>query len=382
MEKDKLKLLLVLDFINSNSGVSSVVMNYYSHIDKSKIQMDFLLYEEPGQKILNCLEKSKSKVYELGHPVKIGIANYQSAVADFFKEHQNEYQIVHVHIPNAAFVILKYAKKYGVKTRIIHSHNSRGADNAVKKFRNYVLNKWGIQYANQYYACSKSTGEYLYGKKQLKELVIINNAINLEKYQYNQESRRKIRKELGIEDELVIGHIGRFSKQKNHMFLIEIANQLKKGNVNFKLVLLGDGELTDIIKKQVDILGLNKEVIFIGVTRNAKEYMDAMDIFVLPSLYEGLPCVCVEAQTNKLPCLVSDSVTREAALNDKMHFLKIDNESEWVEKILEYDIQKIRIQREDDASVELKDYDIVLQAKILEERYLAYENSSGINVNI
>lgn len=378
----KVKLLLVLDFINNNSGVSSVVMNYYSHIDKSKFQIDFLLYEEPGAKVLKHLQKRGSEVYALGHPVKLGITNYQTAIADFFKEHQNVYQIVHVHIPNAAFVVLKYAKKYGVKTRIIHSHNSKGADGAVKKLRNYFLNRQGIQYANQYYACSKSAGEYLYGKKQLKELVIINNAINLDKYQYNQESRRKIRKELGIEDELVIGHIGRFSKQKNHMFLIEIANQLKKRNVNFKLVLLGDGELTDTIKKQVEISGLDKEVIFIGVTRNAKEYMDAMDIFVLPSLYEGLPCVCVEAQANKLPCLVSDCVTREVALNDKIYFLKIDNESEWVEKILEYDIQKIRIQREDDASVDLKDYDIVVQAKNLEERYLAYENSSGINVNI
>lgn len=157
----KIKVLVVLDFINRNSGVSSVVMNYYSHMDASKIQMDFLLYEEPDESFATYLQQNGSKIYALGHPTKLGILNYARGIEAFFKTHHNEYDIVHLHIPNAAFVVLKYAKKYGIKTRIIHSHNSRGADGWMKKIRNYLLNQQGIRYANEYYACSKSAGKYL-----------------------------------------------------------------------------------------------------------------------------------------------------------------------------------------------------------------------------
>lgn len=377
------RVLVVLDYINSNSGVSSVVMNYYSNIDKAKVQMDFLLYENPDEDILEYLKGNGSNVYALGHPVKMSIGNYQKVIAGFFESHQLRYQIVHVHIPNAAFVVLKYAKKYGVETRIIHSHNSRGADGLVKKFRNYVLNKKGIGYATQYFACSKSAGKYLYGGKHLDEVIVINNAINLKKYRYDQKSGKKIRKELGIGDELVLGHVGRFSRQKNHEFLMEIASQLKERDIEFKLVLLGDGELQERIKEQVEMLGLKEQVIFVGVVNNAKEYMDAMDLFILPSLYEGLPCVCIEAQANGLPCLISENITREVALSDSVKFLGITDAGEWIDAILQmYDIQRLRQKREGDGCPDLNDYDIIAQAKILEERYLSYGYSSNINVDL
>lgn len=369
-----MRVLVVLDYINSNSGVSSVVMNYYSNIDKSKVQMEFLLYENPEKKVLEYLKGKESNIYALGHPVKIGIGSYQKAIDRFFKEHQNQYHIVHVHISNAAFVVLKYAKKYGISTRIIHAHNSRGADGAVKKIRNYVLNKKGIFYATQYFACSKSAGEYLYGKRHLDEVIVINNAINLKKYRYDCESRMKIRKELGIRDELVLGHVGRFSKQKNHEFLIEIANELKKRTIDFKLMLLGGGELQEQTKEQVEIFGLNEQVIFVGVVDNAKEYMDAMDLFILPSLYEGLPCVCIEAQANGLPCLVSENITREVAVSDLMKFLGITDATEWIDGILKHNIKQLRQKRENGGCIDLKSYDITAQAKILEERYLSYES--------
>lgn len=380
---NKVHVLIVADYISQNSGVSSVVMNYYTHIDHSKIQMDFLLYKEPEEDYLEYLYEKGSKVYYSGYPMEIGIGKYQKEIDSFFAEHKNEYSVVHVHIPNAAFIVLKYAKKYGVKTRIIHSHNSRGADGIVKKVRNYILNKLGIFYANQYFACSKSAGKFLFGNKYNHQITIIHNAIDLKKYSYNQENREKIRKQIGIEDECLLGHVGRFSEQKNHEFLIKIANELKRKNVPFKLILLSNGELLEKIQQQVNALNLEDCVIFTGVVSNVKEYMDAMDIFLLPSLYEGLPCVCVEAQANGLPCILSETITDEVAFTDDISFLGISDEEIWAEKIMEM-IQSHQLvkQREKDGCMRMNQYSIEVQAKKLEEKYLSYGNSSDTNVNV
>lgn len=379
----KVHVLVVLDYINRNSGVSSVVMNYYAHIDHSKIQMDFLLYKEPEEKYLEYLWANGSKVYYSGYPIEIGLGKYRKEIENFFAEHKNEYSIVHVHIPNAAFIVLKYAKKYDVRTRIIHSHNSKGADGVLKKVRNFILNKQGIFYANQYFACSKSAGEYLYGKKKTSQVTVIHNAIDLEWFRYNLETRMSIRKQLGIEEELLLGHVGRFSEQKNHKFLIEIANQLKKSDVKFKLILLGGGELEKEVRLQIKELELDEFVIFTGIVNNVKEYMDAMDVFLLPSLYEGLPCVCVEAQANGLPCMLSSNITREVELTDSIHFLDVAEPAVWSDMIIKIiDSAELSDKRQDNERMTLSKYDIVIQGKNLEERYLSYGNSTDIDVNL
>lgn len=368
----KNKILVVLDFINCNSGVSSVVMNYYCYMSDANIHMDFLLYEEPEEPFARYIKRNGSKIYSLGHPTKLGVLKYKYKVEEFFEKHKGEYSIVHVHIPNTAFLVLKYAKKYDIKTRIIHSHNSRGGDDWKKKVRNYLLNQQGIRYANQYYACSKAAGEFLYGKNSGDKYVVVNNAIDMKKYQYDRECRLEIRKSLGIKQELVLGHVGRFSEQKNHRFLIEIAKQLKLRDINFKMILLGDGELMSVVKAQVQLAGLEEQVCFVGITSDVKKYMDAMDILLLPSFYEGLPCVCIEAQANGLPCIVSDSVSREVAISSEIQFVKIDHALEWVKIILQHDVICDRIQKQDFVWKEFENYDIVIQAKVLEERYLSY----------
>ena len=379
----KVHVLVVLDYINHNSGVSSVVMNYYSNIDKLKVQMDFLLYEKPEEEFLSELSKNGSKIFALGHPVSFGLKNYHNVVDKFFDKHQGEYSVVHVHIPNAAFVVLRCAKKYGVKTRIIHSHNSRGADGCIKKVRNFILNKIGVFYANQYFACSKSAGEFLFGKNKLDKVTVIHNAIDLKKFAFDSEHRNRIRRELGIGDELVLGHVGRFSEQKNHRFLIEIAKQLEKRNVDFKMLFLGGGELQEQIAAKVKEFNLEKKVIFAGIVNNVKEHMDAMDIFLLPSLYEGLPCVCVESQANGLPNMLSSNITKEVALNTAVCFLEIISAEEWADMVLEiYANDNLSIRRKSGNNRGLELYDIAIQAKILEEKYISYGNSSGINVNI
>lgn len=378
----KVRVLQVLDYINNNSGVSSVVMNYYSHIDSSKVQIDFLLYENPEETVLEYLNNNHSQIYTTGYPVEEGYIRYKSTVREFFEKNGRMYDIVHVHIPSAAFIVLKEAKKAGIRTRIMHAHNTRGADGIVKKVRNYLLNKWGMFYTNEFFACSRLAAEYLYGKNKSQYSVIINNAIDLKKFSYNQKVRESIRKELGIKNEIILGHVGRFAEQKNHKFLLEIMKELQKLNNNYKLLLLGDGSLREDIEMQIKKLGLENNVVLLGVVSNVKEYLDAIDIFLLPSKYEGLPCVCVEAQANGLPCLISSSITKEVELTDNIKFLEIQNASKWCAEIIKL-AEKLNVDRQEtNKDARINDYNIEIQAKLLEERYLEYGIGSSADVHL
>ena len=376
---DNVKVLQVLDFINYNSGVSAVVTNYFFQLDPQRVQCDFLLYEMPEDAWMTRLTAAGAKVYATGKPSRRSMAEYERNVKDFFRQHAKDYDIVHVHIPNAAFIVLRYAKKYGIKVRILHSHNARGADGAVKKIRNYLLNQWGIRYANQYFACSVKAGNYLFGEKRCGQLVVLPNAIRLERYAFDEKKRKTIRDSLGVkEHELLLGHIGRFAEQKNHEGLLKIFAETRKCGMDTKLVLLGDGELREKTRQLAEELGIKEQVLFAGVVANVPDYLSAMDIFLLPSLYEGLPVVCVEAQAAGLPCLISDQVTREIALTDQIWFLANGNLDSWCDRI-----RKISAEGCSRNAVKgLEQYDIVRQTRNLEERYLQYAAGTDLDVNV
>lgn len=376
---ESIRVLQVLDFINYNSGVSAVVTNYFFQLDPQRVQCDFLLYEMPEDAWMTRLTAAGAKVYATGKPSGRSMAEYERNVKDFFWQHAKDYDIVHVHIPNAAFIVLRYAKKYGIKVRILHSHNARGADGAVKKIRNYLLNQWGIHYANQYFACSVKAGNYLFGEKRCGQLVVLPNAIRLERYAFDEKKRKTIRDSVGVkEHELLLGHIGRFAEQKNHEGLLKIFAETRKRGMDTKLVLLGDGELREKTGQLAEELGIKDQVLFAGVVANVPDYLSAMDIFLLPSLYEGLPVVCVEAQAAGLPCLISDQVTREIALTDQVWFLANGNLDSWCDRI-----RKISAEgRSQNAVKGLEQYDIVRQTRNLEERYLQYAAGTDLDVNV
>lgn len=376
---ESIRVLQVLDFINYNSGVSAVVTNYFFQLDPQRVQCDFLLYEMPEDAWMTRLTAAGAKVYATGKPSGRSMAEYERNVKDFFWQHAKDYDIVHVHIPNAAFIVLRYAKKYGIKVRILHSHNARGADGAVKKIRNYLLNQCGIRYANQYFACSVKAGNYLFGEKRCGQLVVLPNAIRLERYAFDEKKRKTIRDSLGVkEHELLLGHIGRFAEQKNHEGLLKIFAETRKRGMDTKLVLLGDGELREKTGQLAEQLGIKDQVLFAGVVANVPDYLSAMDIFLLPSLYEGLPVVCVEAQAAGLPCLISDQVTREIALTDQVWFLANGDLDSWCDRI-----RKISAEgRSRNAVKGLEQYDIVRQTRNLEERYLQYATGTDLDVNV
>lgn len=367
-----IRVLQVLDFLSQCGGVNAVVTNYVYHMDYSRVACDFLVFDEPDEEIrrrLNAL--GDVKIYVSFKPKAGNILAYWRFIRKFFSEHASEYDIIHVHIPNNAFLLLYYAEKYGIPIRIVHSHNARGADGIVKKIRNFILNKWGLMHANRFFACSKKAGDYLFGADKTKKVQIVHNAIELHKYRFDERTREDIRARLGVGQAFLLGNAGRFAEQKNQMYLLDILWRLRRRGTDCKLLLFGGGPLGTELHGRVEKLGLQEAVIFGGVVSDVWTYLSAMDVFVLPSLYEGMPVVLVEALASGLPCVVSANVTREAALSDRVQFIGLDEPDEWVFAIETLAGTCGNRGRQTDMA-ESAAYDICKQAKQLEELYCSY----------
>ena len=268
-------------------GVESVVMNYYRNIDKSKVQFHFICDEDSTDIPYEEIEKLGGKVIIV--PPYQKLFKYQKELYKVFKE--NGYKIVHSHINALSVFPLRIAKKAGVPIRIAHSHSTSNKKEWKKNIVKNILRPFSKVYANHFFACTKHAGEWLFGKKiiERKELNVINNAIDLKKFEFNEKTREDLREEFGIkEDTIVIGHIGRFMKQKNHDFLIDVFNELIKKNENSILMLIGQGPLLNDMKQKVRDLKIEDKVKFIGQVTDVEKYYNIMDIFLFPSIYEGL----------------------------------------------------------------------------------------------
>lgn len=304
----KIKVLQVLDKLSKESGVSAVVMNYYRFLDKEKFQVDFMVNEIPDESIKMEILQNEGKIYQMPSLRLRNLFRYQTELRNFFREHK-EYQIIHGHIANAAAFYLKEAKRGNIPVRILHSHNSSSADIVWKNWRNRILSRQGIRYANAYAACGQKAAEYLFrGKKQVQ---LIPNAIEDNKYFFQSELGKKMRQSYHLENKFIIGHIGRFCPQKNQKFLIEVLEILVRKDNLFHLLLIGGGEEKEKIEQLVKKKGLEKAVTFTGAVEHTEIYYQMMDCFVLPSLFEGVPVVGIEAQFNGLYCFFSTEITRE-----------------------------------------------------------------------
>lgn len=319
------------------AGIETMLMNYYRHIDRTKIQFDFLCNRtKPG----TYDEEIKSLGGNIFHTPGLNpfkYISYLKYMKKLFKLHP-EYKIIHAH--NGAFIVypLLAAKINKVPVRISHVHSSSFTHDYKKPLK--ILCKPFIPcFANYYIACGKVAAEFYYGNKRVnnKMIKIINNAIEPEKFIFNEKIRNTIRKKHGLDKKVVIGHVGRFDIQKNHKFLIDIFSEIKKKEKNAVLVLLGDGELQNKIKEKVESLGLTNDVFFEGNVDNINEWYQAMDVLVLPSISEGLPVVGVEAQASDLPCVFSDDVTKEINFLPTTKYIRRDESIEhWVDAILAY----------------------------------------------
>ena len=361
---EPIRILQIVEMISENSGVSSVVMNYYKCMDKSRFIFDFMTHTPVAPKVRKQLEETGSVIYEMPALTGRNILAYQRKLNEFFAQHP-QYRIVHGHLPNAAAFYMSAAKKQGVEVRILHSHNSRGADSFSKRVRNCVLNRIGVLKSNVYFACSRQAADYLFGKTK-DQITMIHNAIDIEQFSYKKEVREQLRERYQIGDKLVIGHVGRFVKQKNHSFILEIAKQLKVMRQDFVFLLLGDGKLRPEIEEKVKKEGLQQHFIFTGAVLNPQDYYQMMDVFILPSVYEGLPVVGVEAQAAGLPCFFSDTITEEAVLTRQTKRMKTGDAAVWAKKLA--GSSKMRYESNADAVIK-HGFDIRNEAGRREEMY-------------
>lgn len=361
MEKKKLKILTITPGLNVCGGIESYVMNYYSRIH-DEVQMDFITHDISDNTYKDLIEANGDNVY-LFPKIGLNVFKVKKKAEEFFKEH-HDYDIVHCHMANAAFLYLKVAKKYGIKVRIIHSHQNKAADQLSHAIRNIPLIKIGLKYANVNFACSKLAGDYLFKKK---EYHLINNAIDGNRFKYVPSVRVSKRKELGIDDEtFVIGNVGRLCVQKNQKFLVDVFAKVSK-EINSKLLIIGEGELKEELENQIKNLNLGDKVIMLPPTSKIEDYYQAMDMFVLPSLYEGLGIVNIEAQACGLKTIVSERVPEIAKISDLLSFVNLsDGVDAWVKAIID---NKDYNREEQKDILANSGYDINTESKKLIELY-------------
>lgn len=317
-------------------GVESVVMNYYRHIDRTKIQFDFICDDDSMNIPYEEIESLGGKVILI--PPYQKILTYQKQLKQVLKD--GGYRIVHSHINTLSVFSLFAATRANVPVRIAHSHSTTNKKEKKKNLMKQTLRPFSKLFATNYMCCSELAGRWLFGDKEYDRgtVYLLNNAIDVDKFKYNEFIRQEVRNELNIADNtLVIGHIGRFVEQKNHNFLIEIFREVHKKNKNSVLVLAGHGPKMKEVKEKVKLYGLDENVLFLGQRKDASRLYQSFDVFVLPSLYEGLPVVGVEAQAAGLPCLFSDSMTQEVKVTNSVAFLSIDDKTSiWGDYLLDF----------------------------------------------
>ena len=325
--KKPIRVLQVVAWMNAG-GMENYIMNLYRAIDRSKVQFDFLVHHAVIGLYEQEIEELGGKVYHFSVLDDKNVFKYIVDLRRFFAEHK-EYKIVHGHLSSLAVFYLGVAKQYGVPFRIAHSHGA-GFLHTPKGIAKYLLfrtTKWN---ANIRLACSTEAGKYLYGNSPFE---FVPNGIDVERFSFDSDVRNRLREELGLENNYVIGHVGRFNLQKNHEYLLRIFKGVLDRHPEARLLLLGDGELFEEIQKMSHELHIEEAIIFAGVHKDVEKYYQAMDVFVLPSVFEGLPVTGIEAQYSGLPCVLSDKITKEVKITDLVHFVGISDKdvTTWID---------------------------------------------------
>ena len=318
-----IRILQVLAGMN-RGGAETFIMNVYRKIDKTKVQFDFLLFREEECDFNEEILELGGKIYWIPRYSGKNHFKYIKAWKTFFKDHP-EYKIIHGHVRSTASIYLKIANKNGLTT-IAHSHStsSRGSqlERLVKK--SFQL---PIRYiADHLFSCSDEAGEWLYGRKSMKKdkYHLLKNAIDTKAFKYSRSIREEKRRELGIQNNKVIGHVGSFTPPKNHTFIIDVFKEIYGKDNDAVLLLVGDGKLRSSIEKKIKNMNLTESVVMTGVRSDVPELLQAMDIMVFPSLFEGLPVTLIEAQASGLPCIVADTITPEVGISDSLKFLSLE----------------------------------------------------------
>ena len=328
------RLLCILSGMNIG-GAETFLMKLYRNLDRSRYQMDFCINNPEKQFYEEEILSLGGKLFRVPNKSDNIIAFRQGL---FHVIHENNYKYVLRITSNAmGFLDLKIAREAGAIVCAARSSNA-GGDNTFKASLAHIVGRtlYG-KYVNRMIAPSDLAAIYTFGRRAYNrgKVVMLRNALDLNYYKFNKESRQNVRQELGIEkDERVIGHIGRFQHQKNHEFLLKIFAALCEKNTDAVLLLVGEGELRERIRSQAKELGITERVVFAGVRADIPAVLSAMDVFVLPSFFEGMPNVVIEAQATGLPCVIADTITREANVTELVDYIPLTvNVNKWVDRI-------------------------------------------------
>ncbi len=365
-----LRVLMILGEPISNGGQEKFLINMLSHMDRDKIVFDvFSPFEIRNEKIAQTLRELGCEVTALGLSFTDSKkTNFTTGTNSFLNE--KKYPIIHIH-SGSTYELMKgaeLARKSGAKRVIVHSHCGGFADLRYRVIR--VLSYFPLlKYPTDYFACSHLAAKWKFPRPVIKKnkYKVIKNAIDLSVFKYDEELRRRYREELGLTDSLVLGNVGRFALQKNHMKLIEIFAAVLKQNPDARLLLIGEGVLFDEVMAKADELAVKDKIVYLGVRSDVAELMNAMDIFLLPSFFEGLPIVGVEAQATGLPVITSTGVTKELPIEDLAEYIALDEPAEvWAEYVLK---SALKTRRDTSEEITAAGYEINSAAKALQEIY-------------
>jgi glycosyltransferase involved in cell wall biosynthesis len=372
-----IRVLQVFTIMN-RGGAESMIMNYYRAIDRDKIQFDFLVHRKEKAAFDDEIESLGGKIYRMDPISPFFPKEYYNRLRAFFNEH-SEYSIIHSHLNTFSCFPLKIAKEFTISCRIAHAHTAferiklrnfiPNKENIVeigKKLIKFRLKKKVHTYATHCFSCGDKAGQWLFGENN--DFYTMNNAIDTKRFVYNPDVNQQYRKELGLEDKMVIGHVGRFNNAKNHSYVLQVFTSILKEKPNSVLVLVGNGELQQKIEQEIEDLGIQNNVRVLGVRSDIPELLQMMDVFVFPSFYEGLPVTLIEAQAAGLKIIASDTITKEVKLTDDIEFISIQKPTSfWVDKILH--VLPYTKQNNSDKIID-SGYDIVSNTEKIQDFYL------------
>ena len=356
-----MKLLMLNTVPMIYDGIGMTILNYASNLDRTDLQVDFVVINQLEDKMRHQIESMGSKIYELTER-NTSQLKYVKALAKVVKE--GKYDIVHIHCNSCtAAVDLLGAKLGGAKMLCPHSHNTKCVHTGMHKVLRPLFN---FLYTDGF-ACGELAGKWLYGKRPF---TVLKNATNTDKYRFDDCERTRIREKYKLDGKIAVGHVAHFTYHKNHPFLIDVFTEVVKQNSNYILFLIGDGQYRETIEQQVKQNCIEANVIFVGTTLEIPAYLSAMDMMVLPSLWEGLPNVVIEWQTSGLPTFVADTVTKDCKLTESVKFLPLEKHV-WVENILKSHVNGNRAEQSNNNIKEIAaaGFSIKEQAAVLKQYY-------------
>lgn len=363
-----IRVLMIFTIMN-RGGAETMIMNYYRNIDRTKVQFDFVVHRPQQGEYDEEIKRLGGKIFVFPAVRPQNFCAYKKQIREFLDTHP-EYKIIHSHAQELSFYFYKIAHEKGIPYIITHSHNASMLWDFKAPLR-ILWRKQMFKYINIYFTCGIEAGIHYYGKKRAQNAILMNNAIDVAQFKFNMESRKSVRKEFNIHDnDFIIGHIGRFTPQKNHLFLLEVFKAFYMRNPNAKLILVGQEDDKKVVREKADRLGIINQIIFTGIRKDIPALLSAFDCILMPSLFEGLSVAMVEEQCSGLPLITSTNVPSEVKLLPSTEFISLKaGISTWVNTLEKY----LNAPRNSNAAdiISKAGYDIKLNAIKLQNFYLS-----------